>query len=477
MNIEKFDNRLFSYSVIIGDANTGNKRLIAADAINNLTMIDNIFVPFVTGTIVINNTKDILQANLDASKAIDFAGNNRDYIAVDIMPNVTGNLEQDAKDDKLRKIFGLTYIFSINELQDSDDASTNLNTMNFRDFKHQTAIENSDFFSSDAVAVKKMPGANLADLNNSERSVLTGELLKNIITTTYGVEEDEIIDKENFDLGSTKIKWYSRGNANAFQNMMYIQSLHQSEQEKDPCLFYFDHSINKFVNISFAKLFELQKTKPEDYVLEAFVIGSGQGSSADADAPGNGAGPRMITYSNILEHKLTPLNGNEFTRNTTNTVCVATAPSDRNFYFNCKSGSIKQILQDYKKLYVEPFKQKIPNIEPSISIEDIEKNKSLRPKIIANVTPLAYENVVRNNMLMDLIVSGGDNIVFRALGSTHRRSGRFIDITTETDIVNSGIGNNLIGRWFVVSVAHVFMGNNYYNIIEAVKTYKYKQTK
>lgn len=477
MNIEKFDNRLFSYNVYIGDATTGNKRLIASDAINNFTMVDNIFVPFVTGSIILSNTKDILQSNINKTKAIDFAGNNRDYLAVDIMPNVTGNLEQDANNSKLREIFALTYIFSINELQDSDDAATNLNTLNFRDFRHQTAIENSAFFSSDIVAQKQNPNVPLQDMNNSERSVLTGELLKNIIIQTYNAKEDEIIDKDNFDLGATKIKWYSRGNANAFQNMMYIHSLHQSEQNKDPCLFFFDHSINKFKNISFAKLFELQKTKPEEYVLESFVIGSGMGYKENESAPENKPGARLVTASNILEHKLTPLNGNEFTRNVTNTVFATTAPGDRNFYFNCQAGSIKQILQDYKKLYVEPFEQKDPSIEPSITLEDIEKNNSLKPKIVISNMPFSYENIVRNNMLTDLIVSCGDNIVFRTIGSTHRRSGKFIDIVTETNIANSGIANNLIGRWFVVSVSHVFMGNNYYNIIEAVKTYKTKQNK
>jgi hypothetical protein len=80
-------------------------------------------------------------------------------------------------------------------------------------------------------------------------------------------------------------------------------------------------------------------------------------------------------------------------------------------------------------------------------------------------------------MLMDLIISGGDNIVFRTIGSTHRRSGHFIDIATESDVAGSGVDNNLIGRWFIISVSHVFMGNSYYNIIEAVKTYKFEQTK
>ena len=73
---------------------------------------------------------------------------------------------------------------------------------------------------------------------------------------------------------------------------------------------------------------------------------------------------------------------------------------------------------------------------------------------------------------MNLLVCSGDNIVFRTLGSTHRKSGHFIDIATESDISNTGVANNLLGRWFVISVQHIFAGNNYYNIIEAVKTYK-----
>jgi hypothetical protein len=257
--------------------------------------------------------------------------------------------------------------------------------------------------------------------------------------------------------------------------MMHVHSLHQSEKDKDPCLFYYDYSINKFRNISFAKLFELQKTNPEEYVLETFVVGSGTG--AKANTPDNNFGTRMKTMSNILEHKLSPLNGNEFTRSITNNVFTTIFPSDRNFYFNCEEGSIKKVLKDYSKLYVEPFKSKSPNIKPSVELADIENYSFLKPKIITSALPLDYNNIVRNNMLMDLIISGGDNIVFRVVGSTHRRSGHFIDIATESDIADSGVDNNLIGRWFVISVSHVFMGNSYYNIIEAVKTYKFEQTK
>jgi hypothetical protein len=478
MNIEKFDNRFFSYNVFIGDATTKNKRLLTADTISNLTITDNVFIPFISGSIIINNTRDILQADVDKQRALNFAGNNRDYLAIDIMPNVSGNLKNDYNNDELRKAFGLTYVFCINELQDSDDNASNINIMNFRDIKHQMAIENSDLFSSAQVAQKKNPDVALRDMNNSERSILTGELLKDIILRTYGIDESEqekIIDVANFDLGATRIMWYSRSTSNAFQSMMYVNSLHQSEKDKDPCLLYYDYSINKFKNISFAKLFELQKTNPEEYVLETFIVGSGAG--AKENTPDNTLGTRLRTMSNILEHKLSPLNGNEFTRSITNNVLATVFPGDRNFYFNCEDGSIKNVLKDYSKLYVDPFKNKSPNIKPSVELADIENYSFLKPKIITNALPLDYNYNVRNNMLMDLIISGGDNIVFRTVGSTHRRSGHFIDIATESDVAGSGVDNNLIGRWFIISVSHVFMGNSYYNIIEAVKTYKFEQTK
>lgn len=468
MNIERFDNRLFSYNITIGD-NKGNKTILTTNVIENLTIIDNIFFPFPTGSIAINNVKDALQASLDKKTAIDFAGNNRDILCIDIMPNVTGSLEQDVQNADLRKTFNIGLICILNELQDSDEPAAFTNKMNFRVAHHQMALENSATVSSDQIVAKSEE--NLIDLNNSERSVKTGELLKQIILQTYQIEDEEsIIDAENFDLGSKKIKWYARGDASAHQSMMYINGIHLSEQNNDPCLFFYDYSIGKFKHIAISKLFELQKNKPKEYVLETFYIGSGQAGGND---PSNNAGQGLNKLSNIIEHKLTPINGDVFARNITNNVFCTTAPGDRNFYFGCKNASIKQVLKDYKELYVDPLKNVSQGeIVPSVSLEDIQDFINLRPKITTSVMPINHEDTTRNNMLMNLLVCSGDNIVFRTLGSTHRKSGHFIDIATEADISDTGVANNILGRWFVISVHHIFAGNNYYNIIEAVKTYK-----
>lgn len=468
MNIERFDTRFFCYNITIGD-NKGNKTILTANAVENLTIIDNIFFPFPTGSITINNSRDALQSSLDKTAAIDFAGNNRDVLFIDIMPNVTGNLEQDVQNAELRKKFNIGLICILNELQDSDEPAEFSNKINFRTAHHQMALENSAQVSSDQVVEKT--GVNLIDLNNSERSARTGDLLKQIILKTYQIEdEDIIIDAENFDLGSKKVKWYARGDASSYQSMMYINGMHLSEQNNDPCLLFYDYSVGKFKHIAVSKLFELQSTKPAEYVLETFYIGSGQAGGVDAS---NNAGTSLNKLSNIIEHKLTPINGDAFARNITNNVFCTVSPADRNIYFGCRDASIKQILKDYKQLYVDTMQNIAPGeITPSVSLDDVKDYINLRPKITTSVMPINHEATTRNSMLMNLLISSGDNIVFRTLGSTHRKSGYFIDIATQSDVSDTGVANNILGRWFVISVQHIFAGNNYYNIIEAVKTYK-----
>jgi hypothetical protein len=472
MNVEKFDTRFFSYLVAISDSK-GNKMPLTTGAIENLTITDNVLFPFFVGSITVNNAKNILQAQYGENKknSIEFAGNNCDFVMIDIMPNVTGNLEQDCQDEKLKEIFNLRCICTINELQDSDEPAGTTNTMNFRSVYHQMALQSSEAISSDQL-VAKQQNVSLKNLNNSERSAKTGDLLKELITKIYDKTEEEIIDVENFDLGANKIKWHSKGNSNAFQSLMYLSGLHQSEQNNDPCLLWQDRYTQKFKNIPISKLFELQKTEPEKYVLETFQLESGQAGGSN---PSNIKGQGMQTMSNILEYKLTPINGDLFTRVVTNAVFYTTAPSDRNFCFDCKAGSIKEVYEQFTKLYVDPLKSGNDNIVPSIELKELENFNRLTPKIISTELPFNYNAYYRNKMLFTLLTCSGDNIVFRTIGSTHRQSGYFIDIGTTADIADTGVANNLLGRWFVVSVSHVFAGNSYYNIIEAVKTYKMKQ--
>ena len=470
INVELFNGTPYKFNVSIYDAD-GNYMSINANALQNLTIEDSIFIPFSVGTMSIVNVNSVLQSSsVTNAPALNFAGNNHDLLAIDIMPAVSQKgIKVDAEDEDLRRTFNLNTLYCINELQDADEKGSRVNNvMNFRDAYHQVMLENAAQFSS-VEALQQLgtlKGA-VENLNNSERAIETGELMKYLINKTF--PGADAIDTENFDKGFGKLLFYSQGNSNAFQDMMHINSLQMSEQNKDSCILNLDRYTKKFTNIALSKYFELQQSKPEEYVLETFVVSDGQ-SGAGQNKPPAGAG--FDVTGNIIEYKLTPINGNEFTRKVTNAVYNANASADKNHYVGVKENNLKSILEKYKQLYVEPFQTIAPNAQPSIDFTKFINEANLRPRIVNTTLPFKFEQMPRNSMFMDLIVSGGDNIVFRTLGSTHRRSGRFIDITSKSQISDNKLANTLLGRWFIVKVSHIFSGNKYYNIIEAIKTYK-----
>lgn len=474
INVELFNDTPYKFNVAIYDAE-GNYMNLNANAFQNLTIEDSIFIPFSIGTMCVVNVNDVLQSSsAPGAPALNFAGNNHDLLAIDIMPAVTTQgIEADASNEELRRIFNLNTLFCINELHDSDEKSDRVNNvMNFRDAYQQVMMETSAQFSSvDVLQELGRLKGDAENLNNSERAVEAGELIMYLLEKTF--PDADVIDKPNFDKGHGQLFFHSQGNSNAFQDMMHINSLQMSEQEHDACIVNLDRYTKKFTNMAFSKYFELQQTKPKEYVLEAFIVSDGQ-SGAGQNKPPSSHGGLDIT-SNIIEYKLSPINGNEFTRKITNAVYNATAGADKNHYVGMKQNNLKTILQKYTQLYVEPFKSIAPNAQPSIDFNkfiDQGDKKQLRPRVVNATLPFKYEEQPRNSMFIDLLVSGGDNIVFRSLGSTHRRSGRFIDITSMSQIADNKLANSLLGRWFVVKVKHIFAGNKYYNIIEAVKTYK-----
>lgn len=474
IHVERFNDNAYKFNVSIYDA-SGNYIQLNAGTIQNLTIEDSIFIPFTVGTATVFNVNGVLQSSSKPQgNSLDFSGNNHDILAIDIMPAVSQQgLEADCNNEDLTKIFNLNTAYCINELQDADEqGSPYRNVMNFRDCYHQLMLENSAQFNSvDVLASQNKLVGNPDVLNNSQRSVEVGELIKYLLRKTF--DTDDIIDKnenneELFDKGFGKMMFSSQYNSNAFQDMMHLNSLQLSEQKKDPCILKLNRYTKKFSNIALSKYFELQKTEPETYVMESFIVSDGQPGKGEQKPP---AGRGLDGACNIAEYKLTPINGNEFTRKITNAIYNATASADKNHYIGVKQNNLKNTFEEYKELYVKPFESIAPGAVPSIDFDQFLNQNTLRPKIVNTNMPIKFETLPRNSMFLDLIVSGGDNIVFKVLGSTHRVSGKFFDITSISQISDNNLAKRLLGRWFAVKVTHTFTGTKYYNIIEAVKTY------
>lgn len=470
MNIEQFDSKYYKFDVVLIDA-AGKYTPLNGSSIQNLTIVDSVLSTFTVGSIILCNTKNTLQSSPVEGQSLTLVGNNRDTLVVNIMPNITGNLQQDAENEELKKIFNLQYMFAVNELQNGDEKIfKDSNTMSLRDIYHQFMLESSCEVSSADIARRNDPGTNPRDMNNSDRSAKTGELLKEIIKKTFSVtgNSESIIDESNFDLGKVSVLWESMGSSNSLQSMMHISSMHLSEDKGDPAVLSIDRYTRKFSNIALSKIFELQKSNPKEWVMETFLIDSGIGGGPNKS---NNRGQGLQNASYIIDYRLSPVNGNEFTRSITNSIYTTYASADKNSYIGTSQGALKEVYKTYSKLYVEPFSFLSPNIVPSAQLDEFVKTKNLSPRFYNEITPISHEPSVSNNMIWDLIIGGGDCIVFRTTGSTHRMSGKFIDIATETELTDNSFAGTILGRWFVVSVSHVFINNKYYNVIEAVKTY------
>lgn len=470
-NVEVFNNNTpYLFNVGLYDA-YGNYIPLNSSSIENLTIEESIFIPFSVGSIIVNNANSVLQSSATKDgPVLDFAGNNHDILAVDIMPSITKqDMFSDMQNEEFRKIFNLNSVFSINEFQDTDESGERtINVMNFRDAHQQLMLENASQTSSiDALKKLGRLAGNVADLNNSQRSIETGLLLKHLLKQVFG---DNVIDESKFDNGFAKLMFHSQANSNAFLDMMYISSYHMSEYAQDPCILNFDRYLKTFTYMSLSKYFELQNTDPRNYVLETFIVGDGQGGTQSTIQQ---VGPGFNVMCDIRDYKISPICGNEFTRKITNSVFKTTASADKNHIIGMADNNLQNIFKSYRDLYVKPFEQ-LANaaIEPSIDFEKFIDSDTLRPKIYSTAASVNYQKQPRNSMLLDLIVSGGDTIVFRCVGSTHRRSGRFFDIASSSQIVDNKLSKVLLGRWFIVKVSHVFVNSQYFNVIEAVKTYR-----
>jgi hypothetical protein len=73
--------------------------------------------------------------------------------------------------------------------------------------------------------------------------------------------------------------------------------------------------------------------------------------------------------------------------------------------------------------------------------------------------------------LQENFIYGVDTIEFVVDGLTLREPGRFFKLDRVTDENDSGINNNLLGYWFVISVESVFSEKKFYQKLLAVKIY------
>jgi hypothetical protein len=289
-----------------------------------------------------------------------------------------------------------------------------------------------------------------------------------MINKLYSAEDGSKIDEKNFNKGAAKIFYTPILGANAFEEISYVVSKHISEAEKDPCILKLERNTNKFTLRSLSDIYKGQKTAPEEYLFDNFIVSNGLANDSSESFKGTAG---LAYESTILDYKSASAGGDTLAKNIRNIITQLDINRDNNTLMLSAESTLVEMQKKFNKLYVEPFKALHKGtIAPTCDLTLLNSTVTIRPKVITETLPKDMAPVTVLGAVMNMLMAS-NNIVFRAPGSLHRRSGKFIDITTESSIAGTDQNKKLIGRWFVTKVTHIFSGSQYYNIIEAVKTY------
>ena len=210
----------------------------------------------------------------------------------------------------------------------------------------------------------------------------------------------------------------------------------------------------------------------KDLVIEAFIIGDSANSS-DTDNPNNPPPDAEISeYFGQLKNigYTTPMygwNNNNFL----NRLVFGYDPVTG--VHKIKKMNLSDYVEKWRTSFVESFVCKGGNPKPFII-----KNLSTEKKYKHYKTPFLMENsekIVEADFY-NILTFYNLQAIFNNVGTLQRYSGNFLDIVKFGSDV-SKMDTKMLGRWFITSVRHNFLGDGYTNEFICSKTYVGPYTK
>lgn len=434
-------------------------------AIRQLTITDSIFNPFHTATLYLIADQQLFERT---DFNYTFLGNGRDIVYVELMQALSDN-NSDFTDEKKRKLFALNFAFVVVECNDVD--INNFTCIELRMVQYEQYMLNE-------TNVKSLSKPNAINANNQDRTESTGNLIQKILTdvfeNTYQTNNKQLIYKDNFDEGKNGIMLIPQGN---YSNMNAINSIlyqHQSKENNDWCILSCERYTKTFSLRSLADIFK----NHNELVLETLNLKQLVADESDSSG-GTSIGalkwsPNFFGFndlSDIVSFYTDYSDAQSIINLQSNIITSSDAKPDKAFILNITQGFSNEILQEYSKLYVEPFKDLFgKKLIPTIKLTNLQKNgaatkheTSSTPADISKYTTAIQKYTAM--LFMDRV-----NIIYTK-GLTSRKSGHFIDITTETNELKTVWDYRNIGRHFITSIEHTFTQDTYTNKIETIKPY------
>lgn len=455
-------------------------------------------------------------ASNNANAGFVFRGEARDIIRVDIMPSLDDTTINNLGSPDSQKYFYMNYDFAIYNSEEipGDNPGEKLKKLYFRDLFYQFMLEKNVPFSTATIAGVNTNTATASastlpqNADNSERAIPTGLALREFIKAAFppndsypasfsvnipGVQDITTLtqdqqDQQNidWDLGGTDIFFSTPANFKAIDCVKYIMSRHVSDANSnfDQCFLQLSRDKRQFSFKSltqyFKEAYNASNDSPGNLYLETVKIGGavqqdGQDNTLPYFTPSKAlhfdriGTIKSFSFDNmagmISQNKLAP------------TFVHSYDYESKQFQIDIARNGIAQAMKTYQQNYVNYMnssndEQAFPSFAPG---QLRYQNKNIN-NVFSTTEQDADQRLAwgRNEFLYASVFTN-NLISFRLIGSTHRQAGYFIGIDRDGAIPSSKFDNKLLGIYLIVEAKHSFQGNKYYNDLNCIKVYNFKQ--
>lgn len=497
------DNEKYQFKVTLFNPE-GDNIVLNKSAVLELKLRDNIFMPWVKGTIILDNTDDALErfksnpTDLEFFQSnslvtgYSFRGDGRDFLKIEIIPIDSRSEDYEENSEAYNAAFGLRYIFTLDNEKHLSVKDTPAKEFQIVDYDLEIFRERKSFFSSSDILTLDV--ADISQLSNKEREIETGKCLKHLIQTSLN-DPKSIFTKEGteeditpfFESGLSKIFYSAPGVGTSYNDLMYILKRHVSSSNAND--FSFLKKLNgtgEYTLESASKIFSLAYDKSRDYGGSRFAEElniTGQSREEENIIEKNSKSPshslKFGEKSDIISYSFFNTSSKMYKEKIKSRIVNSYDFKNKKFNIKSSENNIISAREKFSTNFVNVLKGKddapYPNLPLTIMQTD---NFSYENEFSEYGDNINIEKAYGVNKIMQnaLVTNIGAEILIK--GQLSRKSGSFISIERSGDYIDNKFDNKFLGIYFILEVQHEFINDTeYYNKLILVKTYHFSNPK
>ena len=478
---------------------------ITKSSVLELNLFDNIFEPWLNGTVILDNTDDALErfvttpsdtefnTNSKTYKGYTVRGDGRDLLKITIIPLDGNTQDYNQFDVDTLKSTAISYVFCLEDEEPIDYNGTSAKKYTISDYDLQIMKERKAFFSSSNVLGDV---ADVTQLSNSDRQVETGKclkaLIKNVLSdndSIYTVIESETGNEVTpfFEDGASKIFYSSPAENNAYDDITYIMQRHISNGGESDFSFLKkenytgEYTLQGASNL-FKQAYNVQGKSTGSKFLENFTI---TGSSREGDSVINREQKKPFDAlefgekGEILEFKFFNTASNIRREKIKSQIVHSYDFNNKQFNLDIYDSNIERARNQFSEKYVKNLKGKNNQPYPNFIVNGMQRDNLSYSNVFSEYgnNPAIRRTYGINKLLKNALITNM-GVELTVKGQLFRTSGKFFSLDRAGDYIENDFDNKLLGIYFIVDVQHVFISDTeFYNKIIGIKTYHYDNPK